>query len=183
MGDFVMPSLGADMDAGTLLDWRVKPGDPVKRGDIIAEVDTDKAAIEIEVFEDGVVEEILVQVGEKVPVGAVLARIKTGAEAAAPAPVEVAPEGAPPPIPVAAPAPLAAAPEVAPVPIPVAAPAPVAAAPEVAAVVELHPRRTASPLARKTAAALGVDLATVVGTGPGGAITREDVARAAGTVQ
>ncbi|MGZ4138675.1 MAG: dihydrolipoamide acetyltransferase family protein [Actinomycetota bacterium] len=183
MGDFVMPSLGADMDAGTLLDWRVKPGDPVKRGDIIAEVDTDKAAIEIEVFEDGVVEEILVQVGEKVPVGAVLARIKTGVEAAVPAPVEVAPEVAPPPIPVAAPAPIAAAPEVAPVPIPVAAPAPGAAAPEVAPVVELHPRRTASPLARKTAAALGVDLATVVGTGPGGAITREDVARAAGTAQ
>ena len=86
MGEFCMPSLGADMQAGTLLEWKVKPGDRVKRGDIIAVVDTDKAAIEVESFESGVVEQLLVQPGEKVPVGTVLAIIRSeemaaGAEA------------------------------------------------------------------------------------------------------
>ena len=75
MAEFRMPSLGADMAFGTLLEWRVKPGDRVKRRDIIAVVDTDKAAIEIEVYEDGVVEALLVQPGEKVPVGTVMAII------------------------------------------------------------------------------------------------------------
>jgi pyruvate dehydrogenase E2 component (dihydrolipoamide acetyltransferase) len=75
VGDFRMPSLGADMREGTLLAWKVKPGDRVKRGDIIAEVATDKGDIEIEVFEDGVVTEILVEAGRQVPVGEVLARI------------------------------------------------------------------------------------------------------------
>ena len=65
MNDFVMPSLGADMDDGRLLEWYVKPGDPVKRGDIVALVDTDKAAIEIEIFEDGVVSELLVPEEER----------------------------------------------------------------------------------------------------------------------
>ena len=77
MGEFCMPSLGADMQAGTLLEWKVKPGDRVKRGDIIAVVDTDKAAIEVESFESGVVEQLLVQPGEKVPVGTVLAIIRS----------------------------------------------------------------------------------------------------------
>jgi len=80
MAEFRMPSLGADMEFGTLLEWRVKPGDRVKRRDIIAVVDTDKAAIEIEVYEDGVVEALLVQPGEKVPVGTVMAIIRGAAE-------------------------------------------------------------------------------------------------------
>ena len=63
-----MPSLGADMEAGTLAEWRVRPGDGVKRGDIVAVVDTEKAAIEVEIFEDGIVQAILVREGEKVPV-------------------------------------------------------------------------------------------------------------------
>jgi len=75
MSEFRMPSLGADMDAGTLAAWKVKRGDQVKRGDIIAEVDTAKGIIEIEIFEDGIVDEIFVEVGKKVPVGEVLARI------------------------------------------------------------------------------------------------------------
>ena len=66
MGDFLMPSLGADMEAGTILEWRVQPGDVVHRGDIVAVVDTEKSDIEVEVFEDGVVEELLVDVGEEV---------------------------------------------------------------------------------------------------------------------
>lgn len=133
MSDFLMPSLGASMEAGTLVSWEKAPGDTVKRGDIIAVVDTEKGAIEIEVFEDGVLDEILVQPGEAVPVGTVLARIR-GAGEAAPATV--------PPVPPVAP--------------------------------------RASPAARALARERDVDLAAVQGTGPGGAITREDVERAAG---
>jgi pyruvate dehydrogenase E2 component (dihydrolipoamide acetyltransferase) len=73
MAEFLMPSLGADMEAGTLVDWRKKPGDRVSRGDIIAEVETDKGIIEVEVFTNGVVERLLVQPGTKVPVGTPLA--------------------------------------------------------------------------------------------------------------
>ena len=58
-----MPSLGADMEAGTIVEWRVHPGDVVHRGDIVAVVDTEKSDIEVEVFEDGVVEELLVDEG------------------------------------------------------------------------------------------------------------------------
>ena len=75
MAEFVMPSLGADMTAGTLAKWRVAPGDSVTQGDIIAEVDTDKGIIEVEVFETGTVEKLLVSEGEKVPVGTPLAEI------------------------------------------------------------------------------------------------------------
>ena len=128
-----MPSLGADMTAGTLLEWHVKPGDRVHRGDIVAVVDTSKAEIEIEIFEDGVVGELLVPVGAKVPVGTVLATVSGN--------------GAEPPPPPPAPAPS---------------------------------RPRVSPLARRVAETLGVDLAAVAGTGPGGAITREDVERAGG---
>jgi pyruvate dehydrogenase E2 component (dihydrolipoamide acetyltransferase) len=86
MAEFVMPQLGADMSAGKLLNWRKKVGDLVQRGDIIADVETEKADIEVEVFATGVIEKLLVQPGEKVPVGTVLAIIQeegkpTGAEA------------------------------------------------------------------------------------------------------
>lgn len=146
-----MPSLGADMEAGTLIEWRVRPGDPVKRGAIVAVVDTDKAAIEVEIFEDGVVESLLVSEGQRVPVGTVLAKIRTEGEAVSPPPKEPPPKRE-------APAPKAAA------------EAPEAAAPRGARV---------SPLARKVAEELGVDLARVTGTGEGGAITKADVERAA----
>jgi pyruvate dehydrogenase E2 component (dihydrolipoamide acetyltransferase) len=79
MTEFRMPSLGADMDAGRLLEWYVKPGDPVHRGDIVALVDTDKAAIEVEIFDDGVVGELLVEPGATVPVGTTMARIEAEA--------------------------------------------------------------------------------------------------------
>ena len=79
-----MPSLGADMEAGTLVEWVKHPGDTVTRGDIIAVVDTQKGAIEIEVFEDGVIDRVQVEVGQKVPVGTVLAVIRgPGTQAAA----------------------------------------------------------------------------------------------------
>ncbi len=85
MAEFLMPSLGADMSAGTLVAWHKKPGDPVTKGDVIAEVDTDKAVIEIEAFTTGVFEKVLVQTGTKVPVGTPLALIREeGRPAAAP---------------------------------------------------------------------------------------------------
>lgn len=87
MAEFTMPSLGSDMEAGTLAEWLKKPGDHVKRGDIIAEVETDKGVIEVEVFTSGVVERILVEPGTKVPVGTPLAVIK-----------EDTPEPTPPPV-------------------------------------------------------------------------------------
>ncbi len=85
MGEFRMPSLGADMDVGTIIEWLVKPGDAVRRGQIVAVVDTAKAAIEIEAFEEGVVTEILVGTGAKVPVGTPLAMIGASEDRAAPA--------------------------------------------------------------------------------------------------
>jgi pyruvate dehydrogenase E2 component (dihydrolipoamide acetyltransferase) len=90
-----MPALGAGMDVGRIVAWRVQPGDEVHRGDIVALVETDKANIDVEVFEDGVVEELLVAEGTKVPVGAPLARIG-GASAAVPAeePEPAVPEAA-----------------------------------------------------------------------------------------
>jgi pyruvate dehydrogenase E2 component (dihydrolipoamide acetyltransferase) len=129
--------LGADMDAGTLVEWTKHPGDAVARGDIVAVVDTQKGAIEIEVFEDGILDQILVQPGAKVPVGTILAHIRgTGTTATAPAP---------------------------------AAPAPPAST----------TRARVTPMARKLAADLGIDLARVMATGPDGAITHQDVQRAA----
>jgi pyruvate dehydrogenase E2 component (dihydrolipoamide acetyltransferase) len=86
MADFVMPSLGADMESGKLLEWRIKPGDRVKRGDVVALVDTEKAAVEIEIFLDGVVDELVAQPGARVPVGGLLARVSAPGEERAPHP-------------------------------------------------------------------------------------------------
>ena len=149
-----MPSLGADMESGTLLEWRVKPGDAVHRGDIVALIDTDKAEVEVEIFADGIVEELLVAPGTKVPVGTILARLRAPAGPPGPTPQGVGPPAPPPP--------LAAAPAKAAPPQPPPA----------------GPRLHASPLARRVAAELGVDLASVRGTGENGAITRADVERA-----
>ena len=80
-----MPALGADMEAGTLVEWQVKVGDRVRSGDIVAVVETQKGAIEVEIFLEGVVSKLLVVEGQRVPVGTVLAEIE-GAEAAAAAP-------------------------------------------------------------------------------------------------
>jgi pyruvate dehydrogenase E2 component (dihydrolipoamide acetyltransferase) len=163
MAEFCMPSLGADMEAGTILKWYVAPGDVVHRGDIVALVDTSKAEIDVEVFEDGVVAELLVPVGERVPVGTPLALLTAAAEAAAPA--------APAPAPVA-PAPVAPAPAPAAPVVPAPAPAP-------AAVTAAPHRPRVSPLARRVAADLHVDLAALTGSGLGGAVVRADVERAA----
>jgi pyruvate dehydrogenase E2 component (dihydrolipoamide acetyltransferase) len=156
MSEFRMPMLGADMEAGTLVEWTKRPGDPVRRGEIIAVVDTQKGAIEIEVFEDGVLERVLVQPGEQVPVGTPLAVIGAGAAEARASAVT------PPPAPPRAPAPVAPPPSRL-----RAVPGPEPTGPR------------ASPAARLAARELGVDLAQVSGTGPRGAITMDDVERTA----
>ena len=159
MAEFVMPQLGADMSAGKLLGWRKNVGESVSRGDIIADVETDKADIEIEVFTSGVIERILVQPGEKVPVGTVLAIIRQEGEAA---------KAAPPHAPRIVPSEAAPARPVAPV-----SPArPSVTTPEAG-------RVHVSPVARKMAVELGIDLASLAGRGPGGRITLEDVQKAA----
>jgi pyruvate dehydrogenase E2 component (dihydrolipoyllysine-residue acetyltransferase) len=154
MSEFRMPSLGADMESGTLVDWRVKPGDTVKRGDVVALVETEKGVIEVEIFESGVIDSLIVQPGQKVPVGATLAVVRSDGAA-----VEVQPAPQPAPAP-----PMGKK--------PIAPPAETKAAAEM-----LRPR--ISPLARKRAQELGVDLASVVGTGAGGSVTSADVERAA----
>ncbi|MEJ2290678.1 MAG: dihydrolipoamide acetyltransferase family protein [Deinococcales bacterium] len=193
MAEFKMPSLGADMDAGRLLEWYVKPGDAVKRGDIVALVDTDKAAIEVEIFEDGVIGELLVPPGEKVPVGTPLATV-LGEGEAPPAPAEAeaaAAEAAPAP----APTPIAEHVPSAKAPAPAAPRYPASRPAEGAAAVATPPpvtearveagapgtaeRPHATPAARNHAREHGVDLATVTGTGKHGVITRQDVDAAA----
>ena len=93
MIEFKLPSLGSDMDEGTLVAWHVAPGQAVKKGDVIAVVDTTKAAIDVECWHDGVVDRLVTQVGDKIPVGAVMALLRAPGEAVAP---PAAPQGAAP---------------------------------------------------------------------------------------
>ena len=102
MGEFRMPSLGADMEAGTLVEWLKRPGDRVKRGDIVAVVETQKGAIEIDIFEEGVIERWLVEPGTTVPVGTPLALIAGARPAAATTGAEVTAAAAPAPAPTGA---------------------------------------------------------------------------------
>ncbi|MGZ8210735.1 MAG: dihydrolipoamide acetyltransferase family protein [Burkholderiales bacterium] len=91
MHEFKMPSLGADMEAGTLVEWLVKPGDTVKRGQVVAVVETQKGAIEVEIWEAGVVERLLIEPQTRVPVGMPLALVREAAEPAAAPPPAAAP--------------------------------------------------------------------------------------------
>ncbi len=179
MADFVMPSLGADMDEGTLVEWLVKVGDTVKRGDIVAVVDTTKSAIEVEVFTAGVVEKLLVEPGTTVPVGTPLAVL--GA-AGAPGPAEVvvaegvAAEAGPAEVVVAEGVAAEAGPAGAPEVTSPEAPGP-AGAPEVTSPEAAEPP-VASPIVRHLAHEHGLDLREVPASGPDGRVTREDVERA-----
>jgi pyruvate dehydrogenase E2 component (dihydrolipoamide acetyltransferase) len=83
VAEFLMPSLGADMDEGTLVEWQVKAGEPVSRGQVVAVVETAKGAIDVEIFQDGVIEALLVEPGTTVPVGQPIARLRATGEAAA----------------------------------------------------------------------------------------------------
>jgi pyruvate dehydrogenase E2 component (dihydrolipoamide acetyltransferase) len=164
MAEFRMPSLGADMDRGTLLEWKIAPGDTVTKGDIVAVIDTEKSDIEVESFHSGVVEELLVPEGEEVEVGTALAIIR---EDGAAAPVEPEPRR---PVVEAAEEPRPTVEE----PRPAAEePPPTAEPPVEPARAEAH---VYSPIIRHLAEERGIDLATVRGTGPGGAVTRADLA-------
>lgn len=147
------------MEAGTLTEWLVKPGDPVRRGQVIALVETAKGIVEVEIWQAGLVDRLIVVPGTKVPVGTVLATLRQTGESRAPMTA-----GAPP---APASAPLAEAPLAAPAPAPKA---------EAAAA-----RAIASPAARKRARELDVDLAVIAGTGPHGAVSVADVERTAST--
>ena len=169
--DVLMPALSPTMEEGTLAKWHVKKGDTVKSGDVIAEIETDKATMEVEAVDEGTVEEILVPEGtEGVKVNAPIAKL-SGDDASSPSPeaktsAEVSPQvaeraEAPAPPPVAAP------------PAPTASPPPAPRAAE-----QRGSRIFASPLARRIAAQNGLDLATLTGSGPHGRIVKADVENA-----
>lgn len=149
MIEFQMPSLGADMEAGTLVEWLVKPGDTVRRGDIIAVVDTQKGLIDIEVFDEGTISELVIKENEKVPVGTVMALIASGKEEGikkeAIKPAKKVEEKI--------------------------------ATKKIVAAQTPHFIK-ASPLAKRIAAEKGIELNTIQGTGENGAITKDDVEKA-----
>ncbi|AOS97951.1 Dihydrolipoyllysine-residue acetyltransferase component of pyruvate dehydrogenase complex [Microbulbifer aggregans] len=161
MPEFRLPSLGADMESATLREWFVQPGAVVKKGDVVASVETDKGIIDIEIHESGTIAKLLVQPDEKVPVGAVLATLDSEQDLK---PTERTIKSA------AKPAPLA-----------------IAQGPDKDAGLTSEPepepeleRLRISPLARRRARELAVDPASVTGSGPDGAITLEDIERYAG---
>lgn len=157
-----MPKLSDTMTEGTLIKWHKQLGDTVEIGDILAEVETDKATMEMEAFDDGVITEILIKEGEKAAIGSVLAVLDGDSTDSIPAPA------------VQAAAPVSPAP-------------PAATASTPAAAVAAQPaslngdRLKASPLARKVAAETGVSLAGLTGSGPAGRIVKSDVQAAAGS--
>jgi len=159
-----MPALGADMESGVLVEWLVEPGRQVKRGDVVAVVETQKGAVEVEIWEDGVVDELKIAPGTKVPVGELLATLKqAGAQPSAPGPA--APERPAVAEPIAA-APIAGKPPARP-PVTPAIPSREAARPKV------------SPAARRLAEQLGVDVSALAPTAADGVIHETDVQRAA----
>ncbi|SFK64934.1 pyruvate dehydrogenase complex dihydrolipoamide acetyltransferase [Caulobacter sp. UNC279MFTsu5.1] len=162
--DILMPALSPTMEEGTLAKWHVKVGDTVKAGDVIAEIETDKATMEVEAVDEGVIEAILVEAGtENVKVNAPIAKLAGEGESPAPPPAKAPPA--------------AEAPKAAPAPA-----APVQAAGETAAPAKPAPaaaptgdRVFASPLARRLASAANLDLKSIAGTGPHGRVVKADV--------
>ncbi|MFO0317390.1 MAG: dihydrolipoamide acetyltransferase family protein, partial [Hyphomonadaceae bacterium] len=155
--DILMPALSPTMEEGLLAKWHIKVGDVLKSGDIMCEIETDKATMEVEAVDEGKVLEILVAEGTQVvKVNAVIARIEGEGDAPSKAP--------------AAPAPAAADPAAAPTPVAVAS---VPAAKDGSRII-------ASPLAKRIAEAAGINLAQVTGTGPHGRIVKADVEAARG---
>ncbi|MGE5088287.1 MAG: dihydrolipoamide acetyltransferase family protein [Candidatus Levyibacteriota bacterium] len=168
MIEFRLPSLGAEMDEGTLIEWKVKPGDVVHKGDVVAVVDTSKSAIDVEIWSEGTIYELVLEPQRKVPVGTVMARLLEPGESvdhaeaqrrrlmAATGPQPAAPSGK-------------AGGE---------RPPPAVASPAAGAAAVAPGRRRVSPAARMRAQALGLDVADVTGIGPDGAVTLDDVERA-----
>lgn len=140
MFDFVLPSLGSDMEEGTLTDWLVKPGDEVERGQAVATVDTVKAAVDVEIWRKGTMYQLLVEPGTSVSVGTAMARLLEPGESAPDATAESTPlQGR----------------------------------------AEPHRRIRVSPVARREAEKLGIDTASLEGTGPLSSVTLNDVLNAA----
>lgn len=154
MADFVMPTLGSDMTEGTLVEWKKKVGDQVIKGEIIAEVDTEKSAIEVESFYTGVIQQFITQPGDTVPVGTVMAIIRE--EGKAIEEVETKAEAKP---------------------VKESPPSPVSEA--IVSPLSIPGRLRISPAAKQLVAELRVDPSMLKGTGPGGAITLDDVRAAA----
>lgn len=159
-----MPKLSDTMEEGTVVRWLKKEGEEVEIGDIIAEIETDKATMEMEAFDEGTLSSISVPEGGKAPVGSVIAILLEDGESA-----DDSSAASSAPAPAAAPAPTPAA------ETPAAVAAPVAAA----TASNDGGRLKVSPLARKIAAAEGIDLSTITGTGPGGRIIKTDLSGAA----
>jgi pyruvate dehydrogenase E2 component (dihydrolipoamide acetyltransferase) len=161
MYEFRMPSLGADMEAGTLVEWLIKAGDTVNRGQVVAVVETQKGAVDVEIWEDGTVDKIVVEVGRKVPVGELLATLRTaGGESSAAAEItreDATPQSVKKPILTDA-------------GILHSEPAPT-----------LSVRQRVSPSARKLAEEMGIDIASVQPSEIGAVISRADVERIAQT--
>ncbi|GIS14307.1 MAG: dihydrolipoamide acetyltransferase component of pyruvate dehydrogenase complex [Synechococcus sp.] len=173
-----MPALSSTMTEGKIVEWLKQPGDKVARGESVLVVESDKADMDVESFQDGYLAAVLMPAGSTAPVGETIGLIvETEAEIAdAQAKAPSAPAAAPAPAPAPAPTPAAVqtpAPTPAPAPAPVAAPAP-------SAPVVNDGRIVASPRAKKLASQMGVDLATVRGSGPHGRIQAEDVEQASG---
>ncbi len=152
MYEFKMPALGAEMTNGTLLEWKVKTGDRIKAHDIIALIDTDKAAIEVESFRGGIVENLIAKPGDKVPVGTVLAHIRESEEAEI-SPTEKKEEHA-------------------------ERKEEHAAEEKVQQPLPPSQKIKISPLARRLAQELHVDISQVQGTGPAGSIVEDDIKKA-----
>jgi pyruvate dehydrogenase E2 component (dihydrolipoamide acetyltransferase) len=149
-----MPRLSDTMEAGTVIRWNVKEGDKVRSGDVVADIETDKATMEMQCFDDGTVSRLLVEPGKQVPVGTPIAVIEVKGDMGG------------------------AKPAAAPAPVPAAAPAAPAAVPTARPVVEAETsgeRLRVSPVARRMAEELGVDLRRLKGTGPGGRVIKRDI--------
>src|SRR5260221_12249974 len=166
MSEVIMPWLSDTMQEGSIAHWIKKARDEVKKGDILAEIETDKATMDLEAYEAGTLQQILVQEGETVPIGQVVALIGTGAavpQPAQPASAKTGADGA----------------GTAPAPAPVERPpaAETSAQSKEPATIEGGERGAikASPLARRIAEEHDIDLSRVQGTGPGGRIVRDDI--------
>lgn len=194
MPEVLMPRLSDTMEEGVLSLWLKSEGDEVRAGDILAEIETDKATMELEAYDEGILDRLLASEGDTVPIGQPIAMIRSPGEApsevaapeaaettAAPANATTAAADAEPPQ-----APVAAEAREAPAAPGAAVPAPAdVGAPEAAEAAEAAPARKirTSPLARRIASEHGIDLATVPGSGPGGRIVRADVDAAVSAAQ
>ncbi len=174
--EVIMPQMGFDMQEGTVVRWVKQEGDAVDRGEVVAEIETDKAVVELEAFASGVLRRIVVAEGTRVPVGQVIAVIATPGEELPDLPPATAPPSPQSPVPSPEPPPSPPLQGDVPSPPPSPSPSPFTLPPSPSP----SPSRVrASPLARRLAEEMRIDLARLQGTGPGGRITRDDVLAAA----